>query len=64
MIIRVKQLVSNTNNNYYVYYDNGQIRLYTYDRLPKTAKDFMRKHKLVKAVFGTKVNPHTITIWE
>ena len=64
MIIRIKQLISNTKNNYYVYYDNGQIRLYTYGRLPKTAKDFMSKHKATQTIFGTKVNPHKITIWE
>lgn len=61
MIIRIKQF-SKADEYYIVYYDSGKIKVYT--KLPKTAQVFMESHKSNTFIYGTKVTPATITIWE
>lgn len=62
MIIRIKQRISKLRTYYMVYYDSGKTKIY--DKLPKTAQEFIDTHKSNTVVYGTKVNPHTVTVWE
>lgn len=62
MIIRIKQF-SKADEYYIVYYESGKIIVY-YNKLPKTAQEFMETHKSSTFIYGTKVNPCKIKIWE